>query len=147
MDNTRQVVVLKLGDVQYGFPIELVSEIIRYVAPTKIPKAPAYIEGIISLRGKVHAIINLRNFLGIGGKEADENTKIIIANGSSVGFIVDDVNMIVSPKDDEVDTAASLPGYIDKNYLLYLLKIDGEIIVVLNTGSILDVSGEVKKIV
>ncbi|MHB8061927.1 MAG: chemotaxis protein CheW [Ruminiclostridium sp.] len=147
MESTKQVIVLKLGNVQYGFPIELVNEIIRYVAPIKIPNAPDYIQGIISLRGKVHAIINLRYLLGIEKKEADENTKIIIANGSNVGFIVDDVNMIVSPKDEEVDAATDLPGYINKNYVLYILKIDGEIIVVLNMVSILDTSREVKKVV
>lgn len=147
MESAKQVVVLKLGDIQYGFPIGLVKEIIRYVSPTKIPNIAGYIEGIISLRGKVHAIINLRNFLGLDKKEADENTKIIIANGSNVGFIVDDVNMIVSPKDEEVDAAADLPGYIDKNYVLYILKIEGEIIVVLNTASILDISKEIKKVV
>jgi len=125
VERTKQVVVLKL----------------------EIPNTPGYIEGIISLRGKVYAIINLRNILGIDKKAADENTKIIIASGSNVGFIVDDVNMIVSPKDEEVDAAAGLPGYIDKNYVLYILKIDGEIIVVLNTASILDISREVKKVV
>lgn len=136
MEGTKQVVVLTLGDLQYGFPIERVNEIIRYVAPVKIPNTPGHMEGIISLRGKVHAIINLRSFFGLDRKEADENTKIIIANGSNVGFIVDDVSMIVSPKEEEVDTAAELPGYIDKNYVLYILKIDGKIIVVLNTASL-----------
>lgn len=147
MENTKQVVVMKLGEVQYGFPIGLVSEIIRYVAPTKIPNTPAYVEGIISLREKVYAIINLRNFLCLDRKEADENTKIIIANGSNVGFIVDEVSMIVSPKDEEVDSAAGLPGYIDQNYVMYILKIEGEIIVVLNTSNILDISREIKKVV
>lgn len=144
MESSKQVVVLKLGEVQYGFPIELVNEIIRYVAPTKIPNTPDYIEGIISLRGKVYAIINLRSILGIDRKSADENTKIIISSGGNVGFIVDDVNMIVSPKDEEIDAAADLPGYIDKNYVLHILKIGEEIIVVLNTASILDKSRVVK---
>lgn len=144
MERTKQVVVFKLGDVQYGFPIERVNEIIRYMAPTKIPNTPGYIEGIISLRKKVHAIISLRHFFGMDREEADENTKIMIANGGNVGFIVDTVSMIVSPKAEEIDAAADLPDYIDRNYVLYILKIDEEIIVVLNTARILEISRAVK---
>ena len=58
MQATKQIVVFKLGNVQYGFPIEQVKEIIRYIAPTKLPNVPNYIEGISSLRGKVHVIIS-----------------------------------------------------------------------------------------
>ena len=145
--STKQVVVLKLGDVQYGFPIELVNEIIRYAAPAKLPNASGHMEGLISLRGKVYAIINLRNCLGIGRKEADENTKIIIANGSNVGFIVDDVNIIVSPKAEEVDNVTDLPGSLDKNHVQYVLKINGEIIVVLNMSSLLNISSVDKEAV
>lgn|GEM_PF-2529252 len=140
MDNSKQVVVFRIGDVQYGFPIEQVNEIIKYMAPNKIPNAPDFFEGVISLRGKVHAIINLYNLLDIPRKEADGNTRIIVANGTNAGFIVDEVNRIVTPQAEEVDTASNLPGYIEKNFVRYILKIDGDIIVVLNMASILDSS-------
>jgi len=147
MQDTKQVVVLKLGDEQYGFPIEQVNEIIRYIAPTKMPNAPGYLEGIISLRGKVNAVIDLRNCLGMTKKNVDDNTKIIISNDNNVGFIVDEVNMIVTPNEEEVDTAANLPIYKDNNYVLYILKIDGDVIVVLNMLSILGIGNENKKVV
>lgn len=145
MKDTKQIAVLKLGDEQYGFPIEQVNEIIRYLVPTKIPNTPAYIEGIISLRDKVHVVIDLRNCLGMTKKVADDNTKIIIANDNNVGFIVDEVNMIVTPKKDEVDTAADLSILNDNNYVLYILKIDGNVIVVLNMSSILDMGNKIDK--
>lgn len=144
MKSTKQVVVSRLGDVRYGFPIDQVNEIIRYIAPTKIPNAPDYMEGIVSLRGKVLAAINLRTLLGMDKKEADENTKVIIAMGSNVGFIVDDVDMIVTPKDDETDSAAGLSEYIDRSFVTHILKIDGEIIIVLNMTSMLNMSEKVQ---
>lgn len=51
MESTKQIVVLKLGDVQYGFPIVEVKEIIKYMPPTPMPNTSCYIEGVISLRG------------------------------------------------------------------------------------------------
>ncbi len=137
MNKTRQIVVVNLRGVQYGFPIEQVNEIIRYMLPTQVPNSPPYSEGVISLRGKVHSVIDLGNFLGMEKKQADKNTKIIIANENSVGFIVDDVNMIVIPKDEEIDTNINLPVYFNNNHMSYILKIDGNIIFVLNMSSIM----------
>lgn len=140
MQATKQIVVFKLGNVQYGFPIEQVKEIIRYIVPTKLPNVPNYIEGISSLRGKVHVIIDLRNFFCMGKQNVDDNTKIIIANNNDTGFIVDDVNMIVTQDKKEFNTADNLPDYIDKRYVQHILKIDGSIIIVLDMTGILDMS-------
>ena len=137
MESSKQVVVFDLDETQYGFPISQVSEIIRYMAPNKIPNSLDYIEGIINLRGKVHVVINLRKILGMDWKKPDCNTKIIVSNSSNLGFIVDEVNMIVTPKEEEITNDVELPIYMDKNYLLDILRIDGEIIMVLNMLNII----------
>lgn len=137
MESSKQVVVFDLDETQYGFPISQVSEIIRYMAPNKIPNSLDYIEGIINLRGKVHVVINLRKILGMDWKKPDGNTKIIVSNSSNLGFIVDEVNMIVTSKEEEITNDVELPIYMDKNYLLDILRIDGEIIMVLNMLNII----------
>lgn len=138
MQSTKQIVVLKLGDVQYGFPIDDVKEIIRYIPPTKIPNSIDYLEGVISLRGRIHSVIDLRSFLGMDKRMIDNNTKIIIANVNNYGFIVDDVNMIVTPKEEEIENNADLPSYFNNNCIEYILKKDGNIIIVLNMLSVLE---------
>lgn len=138
MQSTKQIVVLKLGDVQYGFPIDDVKEIIRYIPPTKIPNSIDYLEGVISLRGRIHSVIDLRSFLGMDKRMIDNNTKIIIANVNNYGFIVDDVNMIVTPMEEEIENNADLPSYFNNNCIEYILKKDGNIIIVLNMLSVLE---------
>lgn len=147
MQNTRQIVVFTLQNVQYGFPIEEVNEIIRYIYPTPIPNAPFYLEGVISLRGRIHSVFDLRSLLGMDKKKIDNNTKIIITNDNTAGFIVDDVKMIVNPKEEEIDTNVNLPIYFDNNYVEYILKIDGNVIFVLNMLNILNAGKEAKKVV
>ncbi|HWR61625.1 MAG TPA: chemotaxis protein CheW [Clostridia bacterium] len=147
MDEIKQIVIFKLDNVQYGFPIGQINEIINFVAPIEIPDVPDYIEGLISLREKVYTVISLRNFLGMGKSPADGNTKIMIATAGRVGFLVDEVSMIVAPKEEEVDVADDLPVYIDKDYLLYILKIDGEITIVLNMHGILDTNARAEEAV
>lgn len=139
MNNSRQIVVVSLRNIQYGFPIEQINEIINYIPPTQLPNSPSYSEGAISLRGKVHSVIDLGNFLGMEKKLADKNTKIIIASENSVGFIVDDVNMIIKPKEEEIDTNINLPVFFNNNYMSYVLKMEGSIVFVLNMLSILSI--------
>lgn len=137
MHDSKQVVVFMLENVQYGFAIEQVNEIIRYMAPTKIPATPDYIEGVISLRGHVHVVVDLRSLLGLPGKKADDNTKIIIANNNKVGFIVDEVSMIVTPQKEEIDSIERLPICNDNENVPDILKINEDIVVILDMASIL----------
>ena len=140
MNISKQIVVVTLGDVQYGFPIEQVNEIIRYIPPTQVPSSPIYYEGVINVRGKVHSVIDLRSFLGLEKKQPDKETKIIIANENRVGFIVDEVDMIIKPKEEEIDTNINLPVCFNNNHMTYMLKTNSNILYVLNMSSILNIN-------
>jgi purine-binding chemotaxis protein CheW len=145
VDNMNQVVVFTMGNEKFGFLIEKVNEIIRYIAPTKIPESTTYVEGIISLRGEIHTIIDLHQFFAMCGAglcntidERGNDDKVIIVTDSKMGFVVDDVTMIVSPKSDQVKATDNLSVYIDKKLVEYILEIDKQLIIVLNMQEILD---------
>ncbi|HHU31183.1 MAG TPA: hypothetical protein GXZ50_00770 [Clostridia bacterium] len=57
MEKSNQIVVFKLEDTSYGFPIDHINQIIKYVEPVKLPNTSEYTEGIINLRGSVHGLI------------------------------------------------------------------------------------------
>lgn len=137
MKGAKQIVVFKLGDTDYGFPIEHVNEIIRYFPTTEMPDSPAYMEGVCDIRGKIHVILNLNSILGTDSKTNHEKSYIIIANNFDAGFIVDEVKMIVSPGEESIIDTSSLPKYIDNNYILYIIKCDEKLVNVLNLHSIL----------
>ena len=60
IENSLQVVTFRVGSEDYGLHIMRVQEIIRVIEAVKVPKAPAYVEGVINLRGKIIPIIDLR---------------------------------------------------------------------------------------
>ena len=60
-----EVLVFQLGDENYGIDIHQIAEIIRFVEPTEIPNTAAYLDGIISLRGRMVPVINGRKRLGM----------------------------------------------------------------------------------
>lgn len=55
----EQLVVFRLGKEEYAVSISQVREIIKYQSATKLPGTPSYIEGIINVRGKMIAVIEL----------------------------------------------------------------------------------------
>ncbi|MGE3269512.1 MAG: transposase, partial [Chloroflexota bacterium] len=61
----EQMVVLDVGDESYGIPVKQVREIIRVPPITRVPNGPAFLEGVINLRGQVIPVMDLRKHLGI----------------------------------------------------------------------------------
>jgi purine-binding chemotaxis protein CheW len=75
---------------------------------TPIPRAPAYISGVINLRGEITNIMNLNTLLGLPDQKIRDNQKIIVlvpeaAGGSNVGIIVDDVSSVIQVAESDVD--------------------------------------------
>jgi len=102
-----QLVVFNLANEEYGVNIHETKEIIKIPDITKIPNAPKIVSGIINLRGKIIAIINLREKFNMGSVEG--NYVIIAENdGSSFGFMVDNVKEIIKVLNKDIKKAPSI---------------------------------------
>jgi purine-binding chemotaxis protein CheW len=129
-----QLVTFHLGNEEYAIDIIKVQEITRMVEITSVPNAPAYIEGVINLRGKVIPVISLRKKFGLGAKDADVNSRIIVVDiGTTVSLIVDSVSEVLRLPSDNVEpppiTMRNSSEYIKglgklSNRILILLDID-----------------------
>ena len=88
----------------YAVDMLNVREIIRFQPITPIPNAADYIEGIINLRGKIIAIINLAKRLGLQEPKLQEKNRIIVAHNNEhlAGFIVDGDTEIINIKRDDI---------------------------------------------
>ena len=91
-----QLIAFKLGNEEYTVPIETVQEIIMPQKTTHMPKAPAFLEGVINLRGHVIPIIDGRKRFDIPPTNSEE-TRIIILEleDHTLGLIVDAVSEVV----------------------------------------------------
>lgn len=94
LDDDEQVVVFRLDKEEFGVPIHSVQEIVR--VPDElihVPRAPAFVEGVINLRGSVLPVIDLRQRLGLPRVERSDNQRIMVFLIAEVrtGFIVDQV--------------------------------------------------------
>jgi purine-binding chemotaxis protein CheW len=93
-DDDTQVVIFRLGAEEFGVPIMSVQEIVRVPESlTRVPRTPAFVEGVINLRGTVLPVIDQRSRLGLPSIERNERQRIMVylLGGKRTGFIVDSV--------------------------------------------------------
>lgn len=97
-DRTGQYVIFRLGEEEYGLPIEQVSSIIRYEPATPVPHAPRSVDGVINLRGRIIPVVNLKRKLLDQEFEPTGVSRIVVAEGEAgmVGLVVDAANEVAT---------------------------------------------------
>jgi purine-binding chemotaxis protein CheW len=111
LGDEEQVVVFRLGKEDYGVPIESVQEIVRVPEQlTHVPKAPAFVEGVINLRGAVLPVIDLRRRLGLDSVARSEGQRVMVflIKGTRTGFIVDSVAEVLKVHKSAIEPAPKL---------------------------------------
>jgi len=94
----EQFVVFRLKDEEYGAPISAVQEIVRVPDElTQVPKSPAFVEGVVNLRGVVLPVIDQRRRFSLEDAERNDRQRIIVytIQGVRTGFIVDSVSEVM----------------------------------------------------
>lgn len=136
----KKIIVFALGHEEYGVEVEKVKTIERMQKLTRVPKTPAFIKGVINLRGVVIPIIDLRSRFGLPEMEYTDNTRIIIvATGNiEVGLIVDSANDVTDIDTDHVEDPPEIVGGIRAKYLDGIAKIGDRLLVLLNLEQVLN---------
>jgi purine-binding chemotaxis protein CheW len=139
---SRQYLAFNLGDEEYALDIKQISEIIKVREFTDIPRVPGFILGIISLRGVVVPVFDLRFRLNLGVSELMPTTRIVVCQHEdvSVGLLVDSINQVVNLIDGEVEPPPGLLSGLDREMVSGLGRYKGRMIILLNIESVLDVA-------
>jgi purine-binding chemotaxis protein CheW len=115
----QEFLVFTLGAEEYGIDILKVQEIRSYEQPTRIANAPAFIKGVVNLRGVIVPIVDLRLKLGCETAEYNSFTVAIVLNvkGRVVGAVVDSVSDVLALDADSVKPAPEMSSAIDTAYI------------------------------
>ena len=122
----------RLGRESYGLPVLGVREIIRLCPITPVPRMPAYIKGVINLRGKVIPILDLRAKFQLANEDCGERVCIVVvqvgetpATVTLMGAIVDAVEEVVQLSEAELEPTPDFGGSPDTAYILGMATIHG----------------------
>lgn len=114
-----EFLTFRLGEEEYGIDILRVQEIRSYEQPTRIANAPAFIKGVVNLRGVIVPIVDLRMKLGCAAAEYNTFTVVIVLNvkGRVVGAVVDSVSDVLELSSGSIKPAPELSSAVDSGFI------------------------------
>lgn len=132
-----------LGRESYGLPVLQVREIIRLCPITTVPRMPAYIRGVINLRGKIVPILDLRAKFNLPGSDYGDRACIVVVEiggppggFSLMGAMVDAVEEVVPLTAAQLEATPEFGGSPDTRYILGLATVHGGVKTLLNLEKI-----------
>ena len=140
-----QYLTFSLGDEMFAVGILNVKEIIEYGHLTEIPMMPAFIRGVINLRGSVVPVIDLAARFGSRTTAVSRRTCIVIVEVSEgdqlhdIGILVDAVSEVLDIPAGEIEPPPSFGAKIRADFIFGMGKVGGRFVIILNIDKVLSV--------
>ncbi|MFA6449896.1 MAG: chemotaxis protein CheW [bacterium] len=137
--DTIQLVSFTLGDEEYGIEILKIREIVRIPPITRVPRSPAFIMGLINLRGKVIPVIDLHKRFGVEKNEITPSARIIVAElgPRTTGLLVDSVSLALKLDASQIEPPPQIVDGGSSEYIKGVGKTDGRLIIILDVDKFL----------
>ena len=141
----QQYLTFLLSGEMYAVGILNVKEIIEYGSLTEIPMMPAFIRGVINLRGAVVPVIDLSARFGGRTTESSRRTCIVIIELAheetrhDIGIVVDAVSEVLEVSDADIEPAPSFGAKIRADFIAGMGKIGGKFVIILDIQKMLSV--------
>lgn len=129
-----------LGKEAYGLEIIYVTEIIGIQKITEVPELPEYVKGIMSLRGQIIPVVDVRLRFKKPFREYDERTCVIVVdNGDvTVGLIVDGVAEVVAIQEEDIVPHPDLAEGYSRQFVRGIGKVGSDVKLILDCHKLLD---------
>lgn len=130
-----------LDDEEYALDILEIKEIIRLQAITPVPRTPGYLKGIITLRGIIVPVFDLRSRLGLKEAEHGPRTRVVVVyrGDEFAGMIVDSITQVMRVSVDKVEPTPPTIGTVEAEFIKGVTRHQERLIILLNLTRVLDV--------
>ncbi len=142
-DKAGKYLTFKFGAEEYGLEILKVREIIGVMEITAVPRTPAFVRGVINLRGKVIPVVDLRSKFGMTHVEDTERTCIIVVEvmkgekSIEMGILVDSVSEVLDIDGNDIEESPSFGSSVDTDFILGMAKAKGSVKILLNIQKVM----------
>jgi purine-binding chemotaxis protein CheW len=126
----REILVFELGGQRYGLPTLDVRELVRAVTITRLPNAPAFIEGVVNVRGRILPVLDIRARFHLPAKPLDPADHFIVASAGPRGVIlrVDRATHLALVDESSVHSAEALGS--SATYVAGVAKLEGGLVLI-----------------
>ena len=143
-NNEIKMLIFGLNGEYYATDIKEVERILGYQEPTVLPEAPIFVKGVINYEQRILPIISLSTKFNFGEDKESENKKIIVVKRkeNKFGIIVENVYEVRDVNSDLIEGAPPITATIDKKYIAGLIKLEDNIVILLDLEKILSSEDE-----
>jgi len=129
-----------LSDEQYALDILEVKEIVRMHAITPVPRSPEWIKGIVTLRGVIVPIFDLRSRLGLAVIEYGADTRIIVVYRGEefAGLIVDSITQVMRLPVEAIEPTPQTIALVEAEYLRGVVRFRDQLVILLNLPRVVE---------
>lgn len=142
----EQYLTFSLGQDNYAFDILQVKEIRGWTSVARLPNAPAFIKGVMNLRGEIVPVIDLRIRFGMEPKPYGPMTVVIVVQVNSshrkknMAIVVDEVSEVFELLDKTIGLKNEFSKNPHKDYIDGIVEINNKNVVLLNINKLLDLN-------
>jgi purine-binding chemotaxis protein CheW len=142
INDTNQYLTFKLADEVFALDITKVREVLEYTTVTKVPQTPAFMRGVINLRGGVVPVVDMRLKFGMEQTENTVNTCIIISEinideeVTVLGALADSVQEVIELEPSQIEPAPRMGTRLKTEFIRGMGKRDGEFIIILDIDKV-----------
>ena len=130
-----QIVVFKLGDEHFAVETERVQGINDIMGITKVPKAPAYIKGLINLRGNIKSLVDIYLLLDVNSSAEQQNIIILTVEDEEIGITVDEVEEVL---DIDEKSIQKMDNEQVSPYIKGILKYEDKLLTIIDIDKLLN---------
>jgi purine-binding chemotaxis protein CheW len=118
-----QYLTFRLGEEVFALDITQVREVLDYTTITRVPRMPAFMRGVINLRGSVVPVVDLRLKFEMAGTERTVNTCIIIVEvdlggeRTVLGALADSVQEVVELEPGQIEAAPRIGSIVHADFI------------------------------
>ena len=129
-----EFLTFRLGGEEYGIDILRVQEIRSYEEPTRIANAPAFIKGVVNLRGVIVPIVDMRMKFNLDQANYDDFTVVIVLNIGHrvVGMVVDAVSDVITLKPDQLRPVPEFSSTIASDHILAIGAVENRMLILVD---------------
>jgi purine-binding chemotaxis protein CheW len=143
---STQYLTFKLGEEVFALDVAEVREILDFTSVTKVPRTPAFMRGVINLRGSVVPVMDLRLKFGMSATEQTVNSCIIVVEMSMegdqvvIGVLADAVQEVIDMEPEQIEPAPRIGSKMNMEFILGMGKHNGAFMMILDIDRIFESS-------
>lgn len=140
-EEVEEYLCCRVAHEEYAISIMAIKEIVKPRDVTAVPRMPAFIMGVISLRGVIIPVMDMRLRLSLPLSTSKDRERIIVLRMDSgfCGVLVDEVIQVARIKKSSIEEPPAVLAGIDRDFVTGLGHFDNRMLIILNLGAILDI--------